>query len=808
VISIGKVRSADYYLGEVERDDAFGYYSDIERLGQWHGALATELGLTGEVDSADFRLVLEGVRPDTGERLTKLPTSTKALDVTLSVSKSISVMWALGSPEVSTAVEHAVDVAEEAVIRFLETDAARVRRGHGGVVSLVAEGLAVASFDHRTSRMGDPNLHRHLIVANAARGPDGRITALDTRLIYRIRYTAEAVFQAVLRKELAGSPGWLFDKIDRHGVGEVFGVDWGVMREFSSRRRVIEEEMEVLGVRGGRAARLVALDTRPAKTDDPAASTMRARWSQRAAEQGFRTSRVFAEPHVAELTRGDDAIAWTLTCDYATFSRWDAIRAVCRTADDGASLDMILERTERFLAGRDAIALGDDVYTTQYIINAETEATDIAVNGLDCGRCVVSEVSVRAALDTRPGLADEQRRLVELAALSGDAVTIVIGQAGAGKTTALDALRDAYQRDGFQVYGAALSARAAAELQSGAGIASHTIHRTLKSLDDRRVTLDAKTVMVIDEAAMVGTLKLSRLIRYVDEAGAKVVLVGDQRQLPEINAGGTFAAIARRIEPIRLRENRRQADPDQRAALSALRRLDADWALAHLQTSGNLTIGQNADSVRAALVADWNTARESGSHAIMIASTRADVADLNVRARSELRESGRIGQPIWANETVEFAKGDRVIATRNRHKLGLLNGQQATVAFATKDGLGIVLDNGELIVAPDEYINSGHLRHGYAITVHKAQGMTCDDTFFLGDEGLYNELAYTGMSRGRNSNRLYTVRPLDENGRPHPDPFSEIRHDLTSSRAKTAAIDHRRTVADPADVEIDDGISL
>jgi len=119
VISIGKVRSADYYLGEVERDDAFGYYSNTERLGKWHGALAAELGLTGEVDPTDFRSILDGVRPDNGERLTTLPTSTKALDVTLSVPKSMSVMWAVGSPEISAAVERAVDVAEDAVIRLL-----------------------------------------------------------------------------------------------------------------------------------------------------------------------------------------------------------------------------------------------------------------------------------------------------------------------------------------------------------------------------------------------------------------------------------------------------------------------------------------------------------------------------------------------------------------------------------------------------------------------------------------------------------------------------------------------------------------
>ncbi len=809
VISIGKVRSADYYLGEVERDDAFGYYSDEERIGRWHGTLAAELGLTGPVNSTDFRSILEGVRPDTGARLTSLPTSTKALDVTLSVPKSMSVMWALGSPEISAAVEHAIDVAEDSVIRLLESDAARVRRGHGGAVSLAAGGLAVASFDHRTSRLGDPNLHRHLIVANAARGPDGRITALDTRLIYRIRYTAEAVFQAVLRKELAESPGWLFDKVDRHGVAEVLGVDSYVMLEFSRRRRVIKNVMKDLGVTGGRAARLVALEARPTKTEDPGTATMRAWWAQRAAGQHFQVSRVFAKPRAVELDESDGWLSLSVTAHQSTFNRWDTIRAVCRSAADGASLVMILGRADRFLAGEYAIELGDDLYTTQRVLDAEAAAASAAVEGVASGTCIASDEAVRAALEARPGLADEQRRLVEIAALSGDAVTVVIGQAGAGKTTALDALRDAYHRDGFQVVGAALSARAAAELRSGAGIPSHTMHSTLHALDRHQVTLDNRTVVVVDEAAMVATMQLAKLIDHAGTAKAKVVLVGDQRQLPEIEAGGTFAAIAKRIEPIQLSENRRQSDPDQKAALAALRRLDIDRALGHLERSGNLTTGRDADTTRTALVADWHESRSAGRHAIMIASTRADVADLNSRARSQLRSVGEIGDAIWRNDVAEFAAGDRVVATRNRHKLGLLNGHQATVSLSTSDGLGIVLDDGTAIVAPDDYINAGHLLHGYALTVHKAQGMTCDDTFFLGDEGLYNELGYTGLSRGRHRNHLYTVASRDENGRLHPDPFNNTRHDLAQSRSKTAAIDHApQTAVEPAaEVEIDDGIS-
>jgi len=798
MISIGKVRSADYYLGEVERDDAFGYYASVERAGRWHGDLAAEFGLTGAVDPRDFRALLEGIRPDTGGPLTVFATRAKALDVTLSVPKSISVVWALGDPAVRSAVEHAVDVAEAAVIELMEIDAASVRRGHAGASVEKAAGLAVASFDHRTSRLGDPNLHRHLIVINAGRGPDGRVTALDTRQIYRIRYTAESVFQAVLRHELAQSPGLRFETINRHGVGEVAGIPERVLMKFSRRRIEIKLEMGRHGVTSGRGARIAALATRPSKRDDPSDGPLTASWKQRA---GFDLRRIETAPRTPQLSASDDDLAALLTEQNSTYDHRDVIRAVGRTAVDGASLDMILTRTDQYLSSPQVVVVRDGLFTTPEIIALEAGATKIAVDGQGSGVGVLDGDAVCAALDARPMLSDEQHSLVARTTRLGDEVTIVIGQAGAGKTTALDALRDAYHRGGYRIHGAALSARAAAELQSGSGIESRTIHRTLFELRHAVLRLDDRSVLVVDEAAMVGTRQLAELVDHTHTAGAKLVLVGDPRQLPEINAGGTFAAIARRVRPVRLTENRRQHDPDHKAALAAMRQLDAHRALGHLATAGSLTTGPDTETVRTALVADWHTAHTDGRHAIMLAANRADVSDLNRRARDLLRHDGQLGEPIWDNDRIDFALGDRVVAHRNRHKLGLLNGHQADVTHADKTGVGIRLDDGTPIHVPNEYINAGHLSHGYAITVHKAQGMTCDDAYFLGDDSLYNELAYTALSRGRHTNRYYAVNARDDNGRPAPDPYADIRRALARSLAKTAAIDHNPDIAD-------EGISL
>ena len=442
MITIGKVRNADYYLHELHQDDAFTYYGSLERSGRWHGALAEELALEGLIDPDGFRAILNGVRPDTGTSLTAFPIKVRALDATLSVSKSVSVLWAVGDVGTQRSIEVALDRAEAAVVRLLESEATVVRRGHAGLDYHAGRGLIVASFDHRTSRLGDPNLHRHLIVANASRGPDDRITGIDTRQLYQIRYTAEAVFQAELRRELALSLGVMFGETDRHGVGEVAGIPTSVRREFSQRRRDIEAEMTDRGVSTGRGARIAALATRPAKADQPPDEVLRVEWRERARRAGFDPRQIHTlgdrnpGPHVS-----DAEIAAAVTEQHATHTRRDVIRTIARLSHDGATLEAVLARTDRYLAGPHAIERVPDTFTTPEILELETRSVTRAIDSLVSGVGVTSPGAVQAALAARPHLAMEQRQMVERSASAGDGVTVVVGKAGAGKTTALDALR-------------------------------------------------------------------------------------------------------------------------------------------------------------------------------------------------------------------------------------------------------------------------------------------------------------------------------------------------------------------------------
>ena len=233
-------------------------------------------------------------------------------------------------------------------------------------------------------------------------------------------------------------------------------------------------------------------------------------------------------------------------------------------------------------------------------------------------------------------------------------------------------------------------------------------------------------MLVVDEAGMVGTRDLARLLDAAEQAQAKLVLVGDDRQLPEIQAGGLFSALADRLGAIELTEVRRQREAWDRDALAALRDGDVDSFARAYHEHGRIVAAPTADAARAALVDDWWSATERGEQALMIAHRRADVADLNRRARERMRAAGRLGVDALVTPERTFAVGDRVVTTRNDRRLGVVNGQTGTLTRIGDGTLTVEIDRGARVELPERYARDGRLEHGYAITAHRAQGATVD----------------------------------------------------------------------------------
>jgi conjugative relaxase-like TrwC/TraI family protein len=786
VISVAKCQNLGYYEREVI-DGREDYLSEAgTALGRWTGSLAAADGLTGPAEREALAAAFAGHHP-AGGRLTEHATTVTGFDLTLSPSKSVSLLWALGSPTDAAAVEAAMHEAHGQVERYLESVACRVRRGHAGATVDPGRGFVGAVFRHRTSRLGDPGIHLHWVVFNVTEGPDGRRTALDARAVYAHRYTAEAIFQAALRRELTVRLGVVFDQVDRHGVAEITGISPAMRRAFSRRRVEIVDEMQARGGHTGKAARVATLVTRKPKPKAVSEGELREEWRARALDARFDLSQVVRVPRTPQLRVTDADIAAAVTVEHAAYDRGDVIRAVARAASQGATLAEIIDRAEAYLGGDQAVPLGCDRWTTPEILDLEQRVLTLATQPADT-RLTAEGAATAAAIRERPALSAEQRRMVEQLCGSGLPVDVVVGHAGTGKTFSLDAVRDAFTASGHRVFGVSLAARAARELQAGSGIPATTAHRLLHALQTGRVGLQPGDVLVVDEAGMVGTRLLAALATETDRSQAKLILVGDPKQLPEVEAGGLFTALAARLPVVELVDNRRQQDPVERQVVAALRHGHARYAVRRLDATGRVTVATNSDALREQLVDDWHARRSAGRDVVMGALHRGDVRDLNTRAHARLETAGELGPFVAVVDDTRFCVGDQVIAGRNRYDLGLINGDIGEITGTTDGGLRIRVDGrGELDV-PLDYVRD-HLAHGYARTVHKTQGLTCDVALLLGDDTLYAELGYTGLTRGRTENRLYAVVPTLE---PGEDGMHDLEHVIAAlgvSRAKTAALD-------------------
>ena len=249
---------------------------------------------------------------------------------------------------------------------------------------------------------------------------------------------------------------------------------------------------------------------------------------------------------------------------------------------------------------------------------------------------------------------------------------------------------------------------------------------------------------------MVGTRDLAQLARHAEEAGAKLVLVGDDAQLPEIAAGGSFRALAHSLGALELADNRRQELDWERQALLEIRQGRAQEAVAAYRAHGCIQVADDALAARESLVADWLAAHRAGEDALMIAPRLADVRELSRQAQTLLVEVGEVGRPACYLPDGPVGAGDRVMALRNDAALGVQNGMRATVlGLGREGGLRVASDAGALLELPPSYLSDGHLTYGYAITGHKAQGMTVDRAFVLGSAGIDRQWAYTALSRAR-----------------------------------------------------------
>jgi conjugative relaxase-like TrwC/TraI family protein len=845
MLNIGKLAhgGAEYYLTTVATSVEAYYTGAGEAPGRWLGAASARLGLDGLVSAETLRTVLAGASPVDGQPLVGHARTVPGFDLTFRAPKSVSLLWALADPNVSQQVRQAHDVAVIAALDYLERHAAYARRGKGGREQVSADGFVAAAFRHRTSRADDPLLHTHVLVANLAHtADDDRWRSLDARHLYLHAKTAGYLYQAQLRAELTRRLDVAFCPVT-NGYADLEGIPRPLIEAFSRRRADILAALERHGHTSARAAQVATLATRSAKSHADA-DRLRVGWRERAADLGFRARELAAvigrqpDRHVDGSDRRRQ-VGWLLgpcglTAKTSTFTRRDALRGWCERLRQGAEVTEVERLADRLLDEPGTIRLtgpkapvtrladatgirladgrlvhlgsGEPRYTTPDLLALEQRLVDTATRLTGVGRAVVDEPTLDAVLAQRATLTGEQRTAVAQLTRSGHGVEVLVGRAGTGKTYTLGAAYDAWRRAGIEVVGCALAARAARELEAGSGISSGTIDRLLAELARPAGGLPSGGVLVVDEAGMVGTRTLTRLLDATHQADVKLVLVGDHHQLPEIDAGGAFAGLVTRLPAIELVDNRRQQHGWEIAALDQLRDGDLPAAIDAYHANGRLVVADTADTLREQLVGDWwHTVVEHGADAVMVAARRTDIDDLNTRARTRLTADGQLaGRPLTVAGH-EFQVGDRVLCLRNHRTVGVLNGTRGTVTAIDHRTRQLTVrrdDTDQTVALPADYLDAGHLTHGYALTAHKAQGLTCDATFVLGSDEIYREWGYVALSRGRTDNRLYLTGhnhggdAVDDPTHPEVHqhdprtPTERLTADLHRSHQQTLALDH------------------
>jgi conjugative relaxase-like TrwC/TraI family protein len=864
---------ADYYLarGKVE------YLQGEGGEGRWYGKGCAALGLTGTVKEQDFRSLFAGFLR--GEKLVKSAGTEKHIpgkDACFSAPKSVSAWYAVADPKLRKAIESCQARAVRRGLDYLEAEATVCRTGKAGRQRERA-GMVAALWQHGTSRSEDPELHHHATIFNVGVLGRGGTRTTVQELPFFHKMAAGAVYRAELARLLEQKLGLTVRRVQ--SWFEIEGVPEELLEHWSKRSAAIAEEVDRKGLSGAEGKAIAALSTREKKKPTPMgrlfeswrAQARRFGFTQESVPVG-----AVKERDVKKET--SEAVALSLvnvTQDASHFAKRDLVREVATEAQGrGLSATQVVAAVEDTLErSPEVVRLGtvrhEPRFTTREVFAVEEQLLALARSARGKNPHVVREALIERAIreaegeaSTKAGkevrMTDEQRAAVFRFTRGDDQIAVLTGDAGTGKTFALSAARKAFELEGYRCVGVALARKAAKGLEEGAGIKSTSVARLLLDLDlglldqarhhllqigralvrgvheDFRgtrwqrflprgispqafdpVKIDAKTVLFVDEAAMVGVKHMEQLLRQTLERGGKVCLVGDAKQLQPVEGAQCFSALARVLGEARLTQIVRQKNEEDRKAVRALSRGEAKEALRSYAERGLVDVADTQKAAMRQMIADWRFhGVRNPKENLLLCSTNQEREALNRMAQAAMKSSGRLGRKSARVGVETIHEGDRVAFTMNSKALGVENGSTGTVLrigrkkitrktfhgkqfrslwsmlkYAEKVRadktlhVTVRLDSGKVVDIPlDRY---EHLRLGYCLTTHSAQGMTADRAFLLtGGHMTSREMVYVQASRSKEETRIYTDRMqagdqlaelVKKAARPRP---KEMAHDL------------------------------
>jgi len=836
--SIGSGKAAGYarYLeGKTVAPQRGDYYlrpdgSVTEAPGRWLSSPDTLEGLgvsgAGPLGGPAFIAVMEGRHPQTGRWLRPAGadgTRGGGIDMTFSAPKSVSVVWALSDRWQREQLEAAHERAVRRAVGYMRENVGLVRRRYGaGVVEERARDVVAAGFRHTTARgveaaaAPDPQLHTHVVIAGAVRD-DGRYVAVASRPVFRAAREVGAFYRSVLAQELKAE-GYPIDA----GTGrdgkyfEIARVPEALREAFSARRREIVRAAERFHAAHGRAPergelRELALENRRAKQLATREDLQQA-WARTATEHRFgpeQAVRLIGAPEPPTRERPlADRVEAKLTERDAVFEA-GRLRAVALEQSTGElAPEQALRVAGEMVRERRVLPLEGGRMTT-LVVRAQEQAVDRRASklGEPAGRevgSVARELASREVAE-RLGAPLSVEQKTALRAVTGpERLAVLVGPAGTGKGVVIDAAARAEQNTGREVLAVAVAGSTAERLgRDVPALAGKTL--SLDALISRAhrgsVLVSPDTTVILDEAGMVDHQRMDNLTGLIERAGAKLIAVGDGRQLPAIGPGGMFDRLALHAPTAELGEVRRTSDPGERKAWAALRRGEPERAIAHYRARGRLHFADTRDHAGERAVKDW--ARLLDGHdprqvALIADASNVEIDRLNARAQHLRHERGELGHlelPL-PNRHYGLRQGDLITFTAQHHTPGaprIENGARGQITTIHRDdnSLSITLDGS------DRQVQIGgeqlqHLRLAYAQHVYRQQGATVERAIIItGGWQTSRESAYVQASRARNGSDWYLAR--DELGAEGQDEqrIQRLAQKLRSSRAHSPSLEHR-----------------
>ena len=783
-----------------------GYYADAasEPPGKWWSPAGWQAVDGSVVDPLALERLASYRDVETGRTLPgqRAADARVATDYSFSTPKALSALWAVSDDEGRAKLEKLVEDAVRSTLEIInERGLIEARRGKGGKQREPVAAPVAAIFMHHTNREGDPQLHAHVVMMNVAMRQDGTIGAVNNEKLLDVRKALDAAYTSGLARRLEGL-GVRVEPSPEHGF-KIVGQPDDLIDLWSKRRQQIVKAAAERGIEtkdNTALAQMIALQTRQKKSDVQDIAKLEERWLSEkwgadrdlmiAMTQGSMPGGKY-DPEWSRLDRepvtrtADEEIAGQVKAMTAALKEMGESRSwwrrdqlaesvirhgtgITSSAGEGRMIDALIERGDLIQIERD----GKRLMTSKAIIEAEQKIVGITKER-SAERDFFSARAIAAAMaDDR--LSEEQRNALA-SMIDGGGIVATQGGAGVGKTTASAGIKRACEADNKRLILASPEWRAAGvlskELESQE---KYSVDKIINGLKKGKIAIDNNTVLLIDEAGKMHRDQAAELFNLTRETGAKIILVGDTRQMSAVRAGDPLDLVAKANPASEIRTIRRQRVNWMRDASMSAQSGDMDKMLTAYKSHGKIKIEDTKINTVAEIAMAY---KDAGGDAIALAATNKDVTWINAVLRETAQKMGLVTGPDIFITAIPRGKGAKPV------KLALATGDRLICGSALEIGgervengtifEKVVVDGKKITLTTDEgrvykttvadLAKAGPknsppaIQHAFCLTDMSSQGSTWSRTLWM-PTAESARAAYVASTRHRDDLQIFVAR--------------------------------------------------